>query len=172
MHPRNCIFHQLNRTKPIRSKFLWSSVGKACDCMIEGSEVRALPTGNIFFFVPHLQQIFNLVYSKTEFKIFSLFSSHAALQPILIDFSLALCPRGWVSHLMNGTDMVYCYLVRHNTHTWYMARNDCIRSRSDLLSISNAKEQEFVTKHLLAESFMWIGYNDIQREGQWAWSDR
>ncbi|XP_027036187.1 uncharacterized protein LOC113664759 [Pocillopora damicornis] len=83
-----------------------------------------------------------------------------------------LCPRGWVSHLMNGTDMVYCYLVRHNTHTWYMARNDCIRSRSDLLSISNAKEQEFVTKHLLAESFMWIGYNDIQREGQWAWSDR
>lgn len=140
--------------------------------MIEGSEVRAVPTGNIFFFVPHLQQIFNLFYSKTEFKIFSLFSSHAALQPILIDFSLALCPRGWVSHLMNGTDMVYCYLVRHNTHTWYMARNDCIRSRSDLLSISNAKEQEFVTKHLLAESFMWIGYNDIQREGQWAWSDR
>lgn len=73
---------------------------------------------------------------------------------------------------MNGTDMVYCYLVRHNMHTWYMARNDCIGSRSDLLSISNAKEQEFVTKHLLAESFMWIGYNDIQREGQWAWSDR
>ena len=73
---------------------------------------------------------------------------------------------------MNGTDMVYCYLVRHYMHTWYMARNDCIGSRSDLLSISNAKEQEFVTKHLLAESFMWIGYNDIQREGQWAWSDR
>ncbi|KAJ7392163.1 hypothetical protein OS493_013535 [Desmophyllum pertusum] len=83
-----------------------------------------------------------------------------------------LCPRGWVSHVMEDPDTVYCYLVRKNTHTWYLARNDCINSHSDLLSISNAKEQEFVTKHLLAESFMWIGYNDLEREGKWAWSDR
>ena len=73
---------------------------------------------------------------------------------------------------MEDPDTVYCYLVRKNTHTWYLARNDCINSHSDLLSITNAKEQEFVTKHLLAESFMWIGYNDLEREGKWAWSDR
>lgn len=84
----------------------------------------------------------------------------------------AVCPRGWVSHVMEGTHTVYCYLVRTNTHTWYMARKDCLRSDADLLSITNAKEQEFVTKHLLAESFMWIGYNDLVREGDWAWSDR
>jgi len=83
-----------------------------------------------------------------------------------------VCPRGWVSHVMEGTNKVYCYLVRWNTHTWYMARKDCLGKNSDLLSITNAKEQEFVTKHLLAESFMWIGYNDLEREGAWAWSDR
>lgn len=83
-----------------------------------------------------------------------------------------VCPRGWASHVMDGSNTVYCYSVRMNTHTWYMARNDCLSSYSDLLSITNAKEQEFVTKHLLAESFMWIGYNDLKQEGAWAWSDR
>ena len=73
---------------------------------------------------------------------------------------------------MEDTATVYCYLVRMNTHTWYMARDDCLNSEADLLSITNDKEQEFVTKHLLAESFMWIGYNDLEREGKWAWSDR
>ena len=70
------------------------------------------------------------------------------------------------------SDTVYCYLVRRQTHTWYHARKDCLQFDSDLLSIKNGKEQEFVTKHLLAESFMWIGYNDLEREGAWAWSDR
>lgn len=83
-----------------------------------------------------------------------------------------ICPRGWVSHVMEDTDTVYCYLVRKNTHTWYLARDDCLNSDSDLLSITSAKEQEFVTKHLLAESFMWIGFNDLENEGKWAWSDR
>ena len=59
-----------------------------------------------------------------------------------------------------------------NTNTWYMARNDCLKSDSDLLSITDENEQDFVAKHLLAESFMWIGYNDLEREGAWAWSDR
>ena len=73
---------------------------------------------------------------------------------------------------MEDTDTVYCYLVRKNTHTWYLARSDCLNSDSDLLSITSDKEQEFVTKHLLAESFMWIGFNDLKNEGKWAWSDR
>lgn len=83
-----------------------------------------------------------------------------------------VCPKGWVSHVIHGTDKVHCYLVRMNTNTWYMARNDCLKSDSDLLSITDANEQDFVAKHLLAESFMWIGYNDLEREGAWAWSDR
>ena len=74
--------------------------------------------------------------------------------------------------MMEDTDTVYCYLVRKNMHTWYLARDDCLNSDSDLLSITSAKEQEFVTKHLLAESFMWIGFNDLLNEGKWAWSDR
>lgn len=74
--------------------------------------------------------------------------------------------------MMEDTDTVYCYLVRKNTRTWYLARDDCLNSDSDLLSITSEKEQEFVTKHLLAESFMWIGYNDLESEGKWAWSDR
>lgn len=84
----------------------------------------------------------------------------------------SICPRGWVSHVMEDTDTVYCYLVRKTMHTWYLARDDCLNSDSDLLSITSAKEQEFVTKHLLAESFMWIGFNDLENEGKWAWSDR
>lgn len=87
-------------------------------------------------------------------------------------FVVAVCPKGWVSHVIHGTDKVHCYLVRMNTNTWYMARNDCLKSDSDLLSITDANEQDFVAKHLLAESFMWIGYNDLEREGAWAWSDR
>jgi len=83
-----------------------------------------------------------------------------------------ICPRGWVSHVMEDTDTVYCYLVRTNMRTWYLARDDCLNSDSDLLSITSATEQEFVTKHLLAESFMWIGFNDLENEGKWAWSDR
>ncbi|KAM7443302.1 Bone morphogenetic protein 1 [Porites harrisoni] len=83
-----------------------------------------------------------------------------------------VCPRGWVSHVIDGTDKVYCYLVRLNKLTWDLARKDCINSNSELLSIANAQEQEFVTKHLLARSFMWIGYNDLEREGAWTWSDR
>ena len=85
---------------------------------------------------------------------------------------VAVCPRGWVSHVIDGTDKVYCYLVRLNKLTWDLARKDCINSNSELLSIANAQEQEFVTKHLLARSFMWIGYNDLEREGAWTWSDR
>ena len=85
---------------------------------------------------------------------------------------VAVCPRGWVSHVIDGADNVYCYLVRLNTLTWDLARKDCINSNSELLSIANAQEQEFVTKHLLARSFMWIGYNDLDREGAWTWSDR
>lgn len=72
----------------------------------------------------------------------------------------------------NGTR--YCYLIKKKT-TWRQARNDCKRKNSDLLSIADSEENWFVRNELMAEVKyyqLWMGFNDLIREGNWAWSDK
>ena len=76
---------------------------------------------------------------------------------------------------MSDDGSQYCYLIRYRRVNWNEARLDCTRKNSDLLSIANSKEQWFVRNELMAETKyyeLWMGYNDLRREGQWTWSDR
>lgn len=73
----------------------------------------------------------------------------------------------------NGTR--YCYLIKKKKTTWRQARNDCKRKNSDLLSIADSEENWFVRNELMAEVKyyqLWMGFNDLIREGNWAWSDK
>lgn len=84
------------------------------------------------------------------------------------------CNKKWRYYVAeDGTE--YCYLIRYKRVTWNVARNDCRRKKSDLLSIATKKEQWFVRNELMAETKyyeLWMGYNDLNREGRWTWSDR
>ena len=62
--------------------------------------------------------------------------------------------------------------MKDNYFSWYGARDDCLANEADLLSVSNTKEQEFVTETLLKGNFVWLGFTDKDNEGRWAWSDK
>ncbi|CAB4021953.1 Zinc metallo ase nas-6 [Paramuricea clavata] len=89
--------------------------------------------------------------------------------------SLGCGGKKWKLYVSEDDSSQYCYLIRYKRATWTSARADCKRKKSDLLSIASSDEQWFVRNELMAETKyyeLWMGYNDLRREGQWAWSDR
>jgi hypothetical protein len=90
-------------------------------------------------------------------------------------FSVGCGGKKWKLYVSEDDSSQYCYLIRYKRATWITARADCKRKKSDLLSIASSHEQWFVRNELMAETKyyeLWMGYNDLRREGQWAWSDR
>lgn len=83
-----------------------------------------------------------------------------------------LCPINWVPYDNS------CYQL--NTHpgqslNWQQAVNACrVIQGSDLVSIHSSGEQLFLTKQLndLKSKNVWIGLNDVVKEGSFVWSDR
>ncbi|XP_072170721.1 echinoidin-like [Diadema setosum] len=94
----------------------------------------------------------------------------------------AACPSSW---RRNGN---FCYRLFNEQRTWGAAENRCKTFRplnraicqgatAHLVSIHSQSEQNFVYNYfrskcgVQSDSRMWIGLNDIQREGTMVWSD-
>ena len=57
--------------------------------------------------------------------------------------------------------------------TWEDARRICMNFSGDLASINTAEENTFLTSMpgLLQNQKYWIGLNDIEKEGDFVWTD-
>ncbi|XP_076824515.1 macrophage mannose receptor 1-like [Clavelina lepadiformis] len=81
------------------------------------------------------------------------------------------CPADWLQYRS------YCIKVMGQNETnrlnWTDARDDCMAQGGNLLSISNAQQQAYLTSHLVGVNIgpMWIGLNDIYGEGRFLWRD-
>ena len=58
-----------------------------------------------------------------------------------------------------------CYKLRSNLRkNWVAARTDCLREGGDLVSITSAEEEQYVTSRLDPSRFdLWIGYSTLVR---------
>ena len=55
---------------------------------------------------------------------------------------------------------------------WATARSECAKWGGDLASITNSNEDRlFDSIASVRPTACWIGFNDIEREGEWRWAD-
>ncbi|CAG0905682.1 unnamed protein product, partial [Cyprideis torosa] len=78
---------------------------------------------------------------------------------------LPACPGGGVLNLITRK----CYYVKTQANGWIEARDACRAEGFELVTIENAAESGFVFGMLSAAA--WIGFNDIDIEGTFVWSD-
>ena len=81
------------------------------------------------------------------------------------------CAAGWFDDATN-----HCYRLIASVTTWNLARDGCtsLSPGYDLAAISSDTELAFVESQLPAPTTtmrFWIGGNDLQREGTFAWSN-
>jgi len=81
------------------------------------------------------------------------------------------CAAGWLDSATN-----HCYRLISSAATWHDARDGCISLSPgyDLAAISTAVEYDFVVSQLPtppSSTRIWIGANDLQREGTFTWSN-
>ncbi|XP_072050976.1 uncharacterized protein [Amphiura filiformis] len=77
--------------------------------------------------------------------------------------TVAPCPETWL--LYRG----HCYRYFSISTTWTVARDHCRGLGGDLASIHSAEENSII--YGLISSDVWIGGNDMSREGDFQWSD-
>uniref|UniRef100_A0A669EQ60 C-type lectin domain-containing protein n=1 Tax=Oreochromis niloticus TaxID=8128 RepID=A0A669EQ60_ORENI len=71
---------------------------------------------------------------------------------------------GWMTYGSN------CYKFKSDTRkSWTSARHDCVADGADLVSITSAEENQFVTSPTGIS--MWMGGHDSITEGGWEWTD-
>ena len=63
------------------------------------------------------------------------------------------------------------YVYHTDTKTYSDAKADCESSGSTLVSVLCDKENAFLMDTFWNVSMFWIGANDIDVEGNWAWED-
>lgn len=84
----------------------------------------------------------------------------------------SLCPPSWVSF----GDYCYEFNTQHIVvNTWTRARQMCKNTKgSNLVSILSQDEQIFLWQRLLSlkAGNIWIGLNDVAKEGVFLWEDR
>ncbi|XP_071113840.1 C-type lectin BML-2-like [Haliotis cracherodii] len=77
-----------------------------------------------------------------------------------------VCPNGWTKYDNS------CYSLFTNKHSWQYAKAFCIEFGSQLATLNtktkNDKAKEFLNYLRLNES-VWIGANDLHKEGAWVW---
>ena len=71
-----------------------------------------------------------------------------------------------------------CFRRFGEAKTWHDARSACLRWGGDLVSMHDQREHSVVSRLVGAmppdaasQTMHWIGYNDLESEGAWAWSD-
>uniref|UniRef100_A0A914D4U9 Uncharacterized protein n=1 Tax=Acrobeloides nanus TaxID=290746 RepID=A0A914D4U9_9BILA len=81
-----------------------------------------------------------------------------------VDFDIPGCPPDWIRDQENE----YCYKLFEEPQgtTWLDSQKACHLERSNLLTIEDSKEYQFVIDNFSrAHSFPWIGYYDASNEG-------
>ncbi|CAC5421969.1 unnamed protein product [Mytilus coruscus] len=71
------------------------------------------------------------------------------------------CPDDWMP--FSG----HCYWFVYKKVTWNIAKNECQQKGGYLAKVESGAENSWLISALKAE--VWIGLNDIQKEGQWKW---
>ena len=64
----------------------------------------------------------------------------------------------------------YCYLT-HTGIVWSDARQLCLASGGDLATFTSLEEYDLMYSTITSSPFCWLGYNDIEKEGTWVWTD-
>ena len=75
------------------------------------------------------------------------------------------CPSGY-SDFKNRR----CYKYFSTSVSWSKARQQCLKDGGDLVSIANQEEYTYV-QNLYSSGTIWLGFNDLVREGHFVWSD-
>ncbi|KAK2840194.1 hypothetical protein Q5P01_013934 [Channa striata] len=73
------------------------------------------------------------------------------------------CPAGWTMFKCS------CYLFSTESGSWTKGRDDCRNRGSDLVVITSAEEQTFLSG--FTKESTWIGLSDGEKEGTWTWVD-
>ncbi|XP_007578563.2 CD209 antigen-like protein E [Poecilia formosa] len=74
------------------------------------------------------------------------------------------CPAGWRRFGCS------CYLLSSSMNSWEGSRAQCLRTGSDLVTISSQEEMEFLDQ-LGAQLKFWIGLKEASRGSGWKWTD-
>ncbi|XP_078359625.1 uncharacterized protein LOC144644082 isoform X4 [Oculina patagonica] len=79
------------------------------------------------------------------------------------------CGKGWKKLTLNSVRG--CYKLFKEPKTWEHALVSCMDEQASLASILSDDEETMISQ-VYSKSDFWIGYNDIDNEGDWVWSDR
>ncbi|XP_052067307.1 C-type mannose receptor 2-like [Mytilus californianus] len=85
-------------------------------------------------------------------------------QGFQISDSWTKCPNDW----MNFDD--WCYKEFSERRTWFKARDYCRSIGTDLVSIHNEKETNFLINSF-TQTFLWTGLSNLENNGKYMWSD-
>ncbi|XP_052067135.1 macrophage mannose receptor 1-like [Mytilus californianus] len=78
---------------------------------------------------------------------------------------LTKCPNDW------KTFDAWCYKEFSQRRTWFKARDYCRSIGTDLVSVHNKRETNFLITNFTQTS-QWIGLSNFQNNGKYVWSDR
>ncbi|VDI38134.1 Hypothetical predicted protein [Mytilus galloprovincialis] len=79
----------------------------------------------------------------------------------------AECPNDW------KTFDNCCYKEFPERRTWFQARDYCRSIGTDLVSVHNERESNFLSKNVTRTyKIMWMGLSNFQNNGRYVWSDR
>ncbi|XP_027047022.1 uncharacterized protein LOC113674731 isoform X3 [Pocillopora damicornis] len=79
------------------------------------------------------------------------------------------CGKGWKKLTLNSVRG--CYKLFEEPKTWENSLVSCMDEQASLASILSDDEETMISQ-VYSKSDFWIGYNDIDNEGDWVWSDR
>ncbi|KAM4636673.1 C-type lectin domain family 7 member A-like isoform 2-T2 [Discoglossus pictus] len=75
-----------------------------------------------------------------------------------------LCPLNWVA--LDGS----CYYFSEDRMEWSKSKNNCEQMRSDMLSIEDSLEKEFISNQVSSrKGHFWIGLK--KKDGEWIWEN-
>uniref|UniRef100_A0A915Q4J2 C-type lectin domain-containing protein n=1 Tax=Setaria digitata TaxID=48799 RepID=A0A915Q4J2_9BILA len=81
-----------------------------------------------------------------------------------VEFDMPGCPPNWIS-----SSSGYCYVLKRPVYglTWFEAQKQCGLERSNLLTLTSAKEYSFVAAvYSKSRTSPWIGYMDYNNENR------
>ena len=83
------------------------------------------------------------------------------------DKCVETCDEGWEKH---GD---HCYLWGTETMNWTAAEDFCQEEGGHLASVASKETMDFVNAGLASRGlgYVWLGGNDIAKEGVWEWTD-
>ncbi len=77
------------------------------------------------------------------------------------------CPDDWIELPESGS----CIQLQTDAASWQEAEDNCVELGGHLVTITNEVDDAFLAELLGSEGRAWIGYNDLEEEGTWAWVD-